>query len=202
MPPIRVLVVGLGNMGLSHARAYRRIDGFEIVRLCSRDVDARPEIAAEFPGVPHYDDYYVALAASRAEAVAIATWPDTHAAFARAALEAGAHVFIEKPLAETVEAAEALVALARAKRRKLMVGYNPARASLMGEVRRNRPHARQAAGHADEPQPAVVRRAMGDAQEADGDGEPDRRLRRPLHPTSCCKRRARSRPASTRLAHG
>ena len=123
MPPIRVLVVGLGNMGLSHARAYRRIDGFEIVGLCSRDVDARPEIAAEFPGVPHYDDYYVALAASRAEAVAIATWPDTHAAFARAALEAGAHVFIEKPLAETVEAAEALVALARAKRRKLMVGY-------------------------------------------------------------------------------
>ncbi len=49
MSQIRVLVVGLGNMGLSHARAYKSLDGFEIAGLCSRDVAQRPEIAAEFP---------------------------------------------------------------------------------------------------------------------------------------------------------
>jgi predicted dehydrogenase len=123
MNPVRVLVVGLGNMGLSHARAYQRLAGFEIVGLCSRDVFARPEIATEFPGVPLYGDYAEALSKAAADAVSINTWPDTHAAFARKALEAGRHVFIEKPLAETVAEAEALVALAKAKGLKLVIGY-------------------------------------------------------------------------------
>lgn len=123
MQPVRVLVVGLGNMGLSHARAYKSLDGFEIAGLCSRDIEARPDIAAEFPGAPRYRDYESALAAVRPDAVSINTWPDTHAAFARMALEANCHVFIEKPLAETIEEAEAIVALAAAKGRKLAIGY-------------------------------------------------------------------------------
>jgi predicted dehydrogenase len=123
MPPLRVLVVGLGNMGLSHARAYESLEGFEIAGLCSRDIEARPEISAEFPGVPRFADYAEALVAVRPDAVSINTWPDTHAAFARRALEAHCHVFIEKPLAETVDEAKAIVALAQAKRRKLVIGY-------------------------------------------------------------------------------
>ena len=123
MSPVRVLVVGVGNMGLSHARAYKSIDGFEIAALCSRDIEARPEIAAEFLGIPQFSDYAAALAATKPDAVSINTWPDTHAAFARMALDANCHLFIEKPLAETVEEAEAIVTLARAKRRKLVIGY-------------------------------------------------------------------------------
>jgi predicted dehydrogenase len=122
MNPIRVLVVGLGNMGLSHARAYKSLEGFEIVGLCSRDVHARPEIAAEFPGVALFSDYAEALK-TPADAVSINTWPDTHAAFARMALEAGRHVFIEKPLAETVAEAQAIADLAQAKGLKLVIGY-------------------------------------------------------------------------------
>ena len=123
MSPVRVLVVGVGNMGLSHARAYKSIDGFEIAALCSRDIEARPEIAAEFLGIPQFSDYAAALAATKPDAVSINTWPDTHAAFARMALDANCHLFIENPLAETVEEAEAIVTLARAKRRKLVIGY-------------------------------------------------------------------------------
>jgi predicted dehydrogenase len=123
MSNIRVLVVGLGNMGLSHARAYAAIDGFEIAGLCSRDIEARPGIAAEFPGVARFGDYATALKATKPDAVSINTWPDTHAAFARAALNARAHVFIEKPLAETVAEAEEIVALAGARGLKLMIGY-------------------------------------------------------------------------------
>jgi predicted dehydrogenase len=123
MQTVRVLVVGLGNMGLSHARAYQSLEGFEIVGLCSRDVAARPEIVATFPGAPLFDDYATALATVKPDAVSINTWPDTHAAFARAALQANAHVFIEKPLAQTVAEAEEIVALARSLGRKLMIGY-------------------------------------------------------------------------------
>ena len=123
MTDIRVLVVGLGNMGLSHARAYKAIDGFEIAGLCSRNIAEREDLATEFPGVPQFNDYAQALAALKPDAVSINTWPDTHAAYARMALEAGAHVFIEKPLAETVAEAEDIAALAKAKGLKLVIGY-------------------------------------------------------------------------------
>lgn len=123
MTDIRVLVVGLGNMGLSHARAYKAIDGFEIAGLCSRNIAEREDLAEEFPGVPQFNDYAQALTTLKPDAVSINTWPDTHAAYARMALEAGAHVFIEKPLAETVAEAEDIAALAKAKGLKLVIGY-------------------------------------------------------------------------------
>lgn len=123
MTKIRVLVVGVGGMGLSHARAYAANDGFELAGLCSRGIDARADLAGEFPTAAKFSDYVEALAAVRPDAVSINTWPDTHAQYARMALEAGAHVFIEKPLAETVEEARAIAALAKAKGRKLVIGY-------------------------------------------------------------------------------
>lgn len=123
MTSIRVLVVGLGNMGLSHARAYHSIDGFEIAGLCSRGVEQREDLKAEFPGVPMFPDYATAIRALKPDAVSINTWPDTHAAYARMALEANCHVFIEKPLADTVAEAQEIAALAKARGRKLVIGY-------------------------------------------------------------------------------
>ena len=123
MKPIRVLVVGLGNMGISHARAYQSIAGFEIAGLCSRGIEQRDDIKAEFPDAPQFADYAEALEALKPDAVSINTWPDTHAAYARMALEANCHVFIEKPLADTVAQAQEIAALAKAKGRKLVIGY-------------------------------------------------------------------------------
>ncbi len=119
---IRVLVVGMGNMGRSHARAYGRVPGFEIAGLCSH-AGSLEAVADLYPGVPRFTDYPQALAALRPDAVCICTWPDTHAAYARAAFAAGAHVFLEKPLAETLAEAEAVVAAARTAGRTLVVGY-------------------------------------------------------------------------------
>ena len=121
--PIRVLVVGLGNMGLSHARAYKAVAGFDIAGLCSRGIGERPEIAREFPGIRQFKDYADALAALRPDAVSINTWPDTHEAYAKMAFAAGAHVFLEKPIAETVAGAESVVAAAKAANKKLVIGY-------------------------------------------------------------------------------
>jgi predicted dehydrogenase len=116
----RVLVVGLGNMGRSHALAYHRHPGFEIVGLVNR---SRPQLPGELAGYALRPDYEGALRELRPELVSVNTYSDTHADYAVMALEQGAHVFIEKPLATTVEDAERVVAAAKANGRKLVVGY-------------------------------------------------------------------------------
>ena len=121
---LRVLVVGLGHMGLTHARAYDRLDGFELAGLCARSVATHPNLPERWRGVPRFADYGEALATVRPDVVSINTWPDTHADFAVRAFAAGAHVFVEKPLAETVADAERAVAAARAAGRKMIVGYS------------------------------------------------------------------------------
>ena len=71
MRKTKVLVVGLGNMGLSHARAYKSIKGFEIAGLCSRGIETRDDIKKEFSDVPQYSDYAQALAGTKPDAVTV-----------------------------------------------------------------------------------------------------------------------------------
>ena len=119
MNPLRTLVVGLGQMGLSHALAYHRNPGFEIVGLINRSPVALPEELRRYPVFPAFD----AGLALRPGLVSVNTYTDSHAAYAIAAMGAGAHVFVEKPLAPTVAEAERVVAMARQTGRKLVVGY-------------------------------------------------------------------------------
>jgi len=118
----RVLVVGLGTMGRSHALAYARIPGFTIAGLCARGI-ASLTLPAEVRGAPTFTSFDAALAATKPDVVSINTLPDTHAAYAIRAMEAGAHVFVEKPIAETVEDAQRTVDTAVKTRRKLVIGY-------------------------------------------------------------------------------
>ena len=118
----RVLVVGLGNMGMSHALAYSRIPGFEVAGLCTRRI-ADKTIPDALAAARRFSDYEQALSDLKPDVVSVNTLPDTHADYAIKAMEAGAHVFVEKPLAETVESAERVVATARRTRRKLVIGY-------------------------------------------------------------------------------
>lgn len=121
---IKVLVVGCGNMGASHARAYHHLPEFEIAGLVSRGPRTRERLAEALGGgVAQFDDFDTALHETRPDAVCISTYPDTHAEYARRALAAGAHVFVEKPLALTVEEAEKVVAAALEHNRKVVVGY-------------------------------------------------------------------------------
>ncbi|NAS11020.1 Gfo/Idh/MocA family protein [Poritiphilus flavus] len=123
MKKIRVLVVGCGNMGTSHARAYHQLDGFEIAGLVSRKPESRERLSKELGGQPTFQDFDTALAEAKPDAVSINTYPDTHATYIRKSLEAGAHVFVEKPLALTVEDAQSLVDLSMEKGKKMVVGY-------------------------------------------------------------------------------
>ena len=121
--PVRVLVIGLGHMGLSHAQAYHDLQGFEVVGLCDRGLSKSPDLPDRLVRYPQYRDFDAALAATRPDAVSICTWADTHADYAIAAMQAGAHVFVEKPIAETVEDAGRVVDTAIRTGRKLVVGY-------------------------------------------------------------------------------
>ncbi len=118
----KVLVAGLGNMGMSHALAYARIDGFEVVGVCARRI-ASMELPDALRDARRYADFDTALAELGPDVVSVNTLPDTHGPFAVRAMEAGAHVFVEKPLAESVDMAAEVVATARRTGRKLVVGY-------------------------------------------------------------------------------
>src|SRR3954467_2201603 len=121
--PLRVLVAGCGNMGASHARAYHKMPEFEIVGVVSRGAGSRHALSQELGGLAEFSDYYEALKTTKPDVVSINTYPETHAAYAKAAIQAGCHVFCEKPLAETVAEAQSIVDAARAGRRKLVIGY-------------------------------------------------------------------------------
>jgi predicted dehydrogenase len=123
MDKINVVVVGCGNMGASHARAYQRLQGYEIAGLVSRNPESRERLSRELGGCPTFSSLKSALKKGNASAVSVNTYPDSHASLVREALEAGCHVFVEKPLAMTTEEAEGLVSLAHRKNLKLVVGY-------------------------------------------------------------------------------
>ncbi len=110
-------------MGASHALAYQAIDGFTICGIVS--TGNSKHVLNERLGGGHalFDDYTTALHQTRPNAVCISTYPDTHESFALQALEQGCHVFIEKPLADTVEGAKRVVAAAQKWGKKVVVGY-------------------------------------------------------------------------------
>ena len=117
---LSVLVVGLGQMGRSHALAYHNHPGFNLVGLVNRSAPTLPE---ELRAYPLRHDFAAALTEFSPQVVSISTHTDTHADMAIAAIESGAHVFVEKPLAANVRDAERVVAAAKANDRKLVVGY-------------------------------------------------------------------------------
>jgi predicted dehydrogenase len=120
---LKIIVVGCGNMGSSHAKAYHADPGFELVGLVDRYPEARGKLAAALGGVAEYDDVDTALAAAKPDCVAVCTYPDTHAELVLKAFAAGCHVFVEKPVATTVAQAEQVVAEAKRTGRKLVIGY-------------------------------------------------------------------------------
>lgn len=110
-------------MGSSHARAYQKLPVFEIVGLVSRTADSREQLSKELGGLPTFDNYPAALETTKPDAVSINTYPDTHASYAQMALQADAHVFVEKPLATSVHEAQVLIDLAMSRQKQIVIGY-------------------------------------------------------------------------------
>jgi predicted dehydrogenase len=121
--PVRIGVVGLGYWGPNLARNFSQMPEADLVWCCDADESRRERVAAQFPRVRLTERFEDLLEDGDLDAVVVATPVPTHHALAKAALLAGKHVFVEKPLAWTAQEARELEALSRETGRTLMVGH-------------------------------------------------------------------------------
>lgn len=120
---IKVALAGAGAFGIKHLDGITRIDGVEVVSLVSRDMDKTRKIADKY-GIAHVaTELDEALALPEVDAVILCTPTQMHAAQAMACLRAGKHVQVEIPMADSLEDAEALVALAAQSDKIAMCGH-------------------------------------------------------------------------------
>ena len=122
---IKVGIIGCGIVTTaSHLPGYQRVPGVEITAVCDIDIAREVEVA-EKNGVGHaYGDYREMLSKHPLDIVSVATPPSVHAEATIAALEAGAHVLCEKPMAMNPAEAASMLAAAHKAGRLLTVGQN------------------------------------------------------------------------------
>jgi predicted dehydrogenase len=135
LKPVRVAVIGLGRMGVAHTAVLSMIPDCEVVGLCDR----HPSLGKSLRGMGHRAPFFrnpaILLEKTSPDAVFVCTQSDSHAALARLALEAGSAVFVEKPLAHTLEDAAEMAALAKTLEKPLACGYTLAYVPIFAAAR-------------------------------------------------------------------
>jgi UDP-N-acetylglucosamine 3-dehydrogenase len=121
MDKLRVGVIGVGSMGRHHARVYGQMPDVDFVGVSDVDNAAAEKIAAQYKTKAFSD--YQALLKAGVDAVTIAVPTTLHKNIALDAMDAGVHVLVEKPIADTIEAGTEIIRKAREKNVKLMVGH-------------------------------------------------------------------------------
>ncbi len=134
---MRVAVIGVGSMGFNHLRVYSELKDAQVVGFSDVSKERLETLQKRFP-VPAYSDYRELIEKEKPEAISITVPTSEHEKVATFALEAGAHLLVEKPIAATVEEGRRLIALAKEKNRQLMVGhiirFNPAMQALKARL--------------------------------------------------------------------
>ncbi|MEP0548339.1 MAG: Gfo/Idh/MocA family oxidoreductase [Rhodothermales bacterium] len=128
--PIRIAQVGVGYWGQNLLRNFAALPDAEVVLACDHSADVLARAEAAHPGLKTTTRFEDLVESNEVEAIVVATETPRHFLMAEAALRAGKHVFVEKPMAQTVQQAERLVTLAEDNDLRLMVGhlllYHPA----------------------------------------------------------------------------
>jgi predicted dehydrogenase len=117
---MRTAVIGVGYLGRFHAQKYSSLPNSTLIGIADPSERSRSSVGAEL-GVPAHADYRELL--GKVDAVSIVTPTPFHYETAKAFLEAGAHVLVEKPMTVTVAEAESLIGIARRAQRVLQVGH-------------------------------------------------------------------------------
>lgn len=120
---VRCGIVGFGKMGMLHASLANAIEGAQLGAICEPNRTVRNWFGTLSPNVPTYQDYAEMLDAVQLDAVFICTPPASHIEIASACVRKGCHVFIEKPVSLTAEAAHPLVEMLKQTGKIGMVGY-------------------------------------------------------------------------------
>lgn len=121
---LRVGIIGCGKIADSHASQIARIPNCRIVGVADRELLMAQQLHARFEIDGSYDDVASLLKESRPDVVHITTPPQSHFPLARQCLEAGAHVYLEKPFTVTAAEASELIAIAKASERLITVGHD------------------------------------------------------------------------------
>jgi phthalate 4,5-cis-dihydrodiol dehydrogenase len=119
---IGVGIIGAGHFGAVHARAMAEVEGVRLVACCREDADAASAFAAEHGG-KSYGDWRALLDDPKVDAVLIATPHHLHEEITIKAAQAGKHILLEKPMAPSVAACDAMLAAADVSGVKLMIGH-------------------------------------------------------------------------------
>jgi predicted dehydrogenase len=121
---LKVAIVGCGKIADAHASQIQRIQGCEIVGVCSRERLKAKQLYDRFPVKAYFTDLTELVEKARPDIVHITTPPESHFDVARFCLERGCHVYVEKPFTLCAEQAQRLIDLANRARVKLTVGHN------------------------------------------------------------------------------
>ena len=120
---IKVALAGAGAFGIKHLDGIQNIDGVEVVSLIGRELPKTQEVAAKY-GIAHVTtDLAASLALPEVDAVILCTPTQMHASQSLACLQAGKHVQVEIPLADTLKGADDVVALAKSSGLVAMCGH-------------------------------------------------------------------------------
>ncbi|MFZ5673037.1 MAG: Gfo/Idh/MocA family protein, partial [Pseudomonadota bacterium] len=110
--PVKVAVIGAGFMGSMHASIFAQSPGAELVAVVDQNLDLARAAAGKHPGCRAYRSHDELLASEQLDLISICTPDNLHRDAAIAAAAKGVHLFIEKPIASTIEDGEAIVAAA------------------------------------------------------------------------------------------
>ena len=121
---LKVAIVGCGKIADVHASQIHRIKGCEIVGVCDKEPLMARQLYERFPVKRYFSELTELLSEAQPDVVHITTPPDSHFDIARACLERGCHVYVEKPITLHAEEAQVLVVLANKKGLKLTVGHD------------------------------------------------------------------------------
>ncbi|PXV61438.1 Predicted dehydrogenase [Dyella jiangningensis] len=120
---LRVGIVGAGYVARYHIEALKRLDAVEIVGICDLDRDAADKLAQTY-GIALATSDLAELGARHPHAIFVLTPPSSHCALTLRALDMGCHVFVEKPMADSVSECDAMIAKAREKGLVLSVDHS------------------------------------------------------------------------------
>jgi predicted dehydrogenase len=134
---IKVAVIGIGSMGANHARVYSQLNEVNLVAVADTNPQVTEVVSKHYNTRP-YQSYTQLLEQEQPDAVSIAVPTTLHEQVAISALEAGAHVLIEKPISATLEGGRRIIKTAKQYNRRLMVGhivrFNPAIQALQQKL--------------------------------------------------------------------
>ncbi len=116
-------VIGYGYWGPNVVRNLERLDESDVVAVCDKNVAARRKVAKAYPDVLVVDDPAELMSSTEIDAIAVVTPVWTHYELAKAALESGKHIFVEKPFTSNSDQAQELIELAAKKNLKIMVDH-------------------------------------------------------------------------------